>query len=58
MLRLYRIKLRRDIYKDFVALQTSVQEDDVEGSALDIESLEVFENIAYIITKHADLRTS
>ena len=51
--RLYRIKFRRDIYKDFAALQTSVQEGDEEGSNLDIESLEVFENIAYIMAKHA-----
>ena len=52
--RLYRIKFRRDIYKDFAALQTSVQEGDEEGSTLDIESLGVFENIAYIMAKHAD----
>ncbi|MBQ6211668.1 MAG: hypothetical protein IJJ57_02085, partial [Ruminococcus sp.] len=52
--RLYRIKFRRDIYKDFAALQTSVQEGDEEDSTLDIESLEVFENIAYIMAKHAD----
>lgn len=52
--RLYRIKFRRDIYKDFAALQTSVQDGDEEGSTLDIESLEVFENIAYIMAKHAD----
>ena len=52
--RLYRIKFRRDIYKDFAALQTSVQDGDEEGSNLDIESLEVFENIAYIMAKHAD----
>ena len=53
--RLYRIKFRRDIYKDFAALQTSVQEGDEDASTLDIESLEVFENIAYIMAKHADL---
>lgn len=52
--RLYRIKFRRDIYKDFAALQTSVKEGDEENSALDIESLEVFENIAYIMARHAD----
>ena len=58
--RLYRIKFRRDIYKDFAALQTSVQETgarlagDEGASTLDIESLEVFENIAYIMAKHAD----
>ena len=57
--RLYRIKFRRDIYKDFAALQTSVQETgarlagDEDASTLDIESLEVFENIAYIMAKHA-----
>ena len=52
--RLYRIKFRRDIYKDFAALQTSVQDGDEDTSTLDIESLEVFENIAYIMAKHAD----
>lgn len=52
--RLYRIKFRRDIYKDFAALQTSVQDGDEEGSTLDIESLEVFENIAWTMAKHAD----
>ena len=52
--RLYRIKFRRDIYKDFAALQNSVNNSDEEGSTLDIESLEVFENIAYIMAKHAD----
>ncbi len=52
--RLYRIKFQRDIYKDFAALQTSVQEGDAEESTLDIESLEVFENIAYIMAKHAE----
>ncbi len=52
--RMYRIKFRRDIYKDFAALQTSVKEGDEESSQLDIDSLEVFENIAYIMAKHAD----
>ena len=52
--RMYRIKFRRDIYKDFAALQTSVKDGDEESSELDIESLEVFENIAYIMAKHAN----
>ena len=52
--RLYRLKFRRDIYQDFAALQKSVGENTKESSALDIESLEVFENIAYIMAKHAD----
>ena len=47
--RLYRLKFRRDIYQDFAALQKSVGENTEKSSALDIESLEVFENIAYII---------
>ncbi len=52
--RLYRLKFKRDIYKDFAALQTDVREGDEENSTLDIESLEVFENIAFIMAKHAD----
>ena len=52
--RLYRLKFRRDIYQDFTALQKSVGEKTEDSSALDIESLEVFENIAYIMAKHAD----
>ena len=52
--RLYRLKFGRDIYKDFASLQTNVEEEDAEKSDLDIESLEVFENIAFIMAKHAD----
>ena len=52
--RLYRMKFGRDIYKDFAALQKSVSEGDEEKSSLNIESLEVFENIGYIMAKHAD----
>ena len=52
--RLYRLKFGRDIYKDFAALQKSVSEGDEDCSGLDFESLEVFENIAFIMAKHAD----
>ena len=52
--RLYRLKFRRDIYKDFSALKTEVTECDENKSEIGIESLEVFENIAYIMAKHAD----
>lgn len=58
--RLYRLKFHRDIYKDFAALQTNVNEaedEDTEASGLDIESLEVFENIAYVMAKHASPET-
>lgn len=52
--RLYRLKFGRDIYRDFASLQTNVEDEDAEKSGLDIESLEVFENIAFIMAKHAD----
>ena len=52
--RLYRLKFGRDIYRDFASLQKNVRKNDEKNSGLDIESLEVFENIAYIMAKHAD----
>jgi hypothetical protein len=52
--RLYRLKFGRDIYQDFASLQKDVQNGDESSSGLNIESLEVFENIAYITAKHAD----
>ena len=50
--RLYRLKFHRDIYKDFASLKTDVEEGDENKSELDIESLEVFENIAYIMANY------
>ena len=52
--RLFRLKFGRDIYKDFAALQKFVSEGDADNSGLDIESLEVFENIAYVMARHTD----
>ena len=52
--RLYRIKFGRDIYKDLRSLEKSVGDNDEESSSLDLFSLEMFENIAYIMAKHAD----
>ena len=54
LLRLYRAKFRKDIFKDFSALKDSVDESDEKNSGLGIESLEVFENIAWTMAKHAD----
>ncbi len=51
---LYRAKFRKDIFKDFSALKTSVDENDEKESGLGIESLEVFEAIAWCMAKHAD----
>ena len=52
--RLYRIKFGRDIYKDLAALEKVVGEGDENNSNLDLFSLEMFENIAYIMARHAD----
>ena len=51
--RMYRIKFGRDIYKDLRQLETSVGENDEDASGLDLISLEMFENIAFIMAKHA-----
>ena len=52
--RLYRIKFRRDIYKDLAQLEKAVDQNVEEGSMLDTFSLELFENIAFVMAKHAD----
>ena len=52
--RIYRIKFNRDIYKDLRSLEKAVGEGDEENSNLDLFSLEMFENIAYVMAKHAD----
>ena len=53
--RLYRIKFKRDIFKDLAKLEKSYKDQASEdGSALEIEDLEIFENVAYIMAFHAD----
>ena len=52
--RIYRIKFGRDIYKDLRQLEKAVGDNKEESSGLDTFSLEMFENIAYIMAKHAD----
>ena len=52
--RIYRNRFHRDIYKDLHDLQKSVDEEDPEASGLDTFSLELFEDISYIMAKHAD----
>jgi hypothetical protein len=52
--RIYRIKFQRDIYKDLAILEKAIGDGDEEVSNLDIFSLELFENIAYVMAKHAD----
>ena len=53
--RLYRIKFGRDIFKDLSRLEKSYKEKAGEdGSSMEIEDLEIFENVAYIMAFHAD----
>lgn len=52
--RIYRMKFHRDIYKDLSSLEKSIGDGDAEQSNLDMFSLEMFENIAYIMAKYAD----
>ena len=55
--RIYRLKFHRDIYKDLRDLEKAVDSSSAEESNLDLFSLEMFENIAYIMAKHADPST-
>ena len=52
--RIYRNRFHRDIYKDLRSLEKAVGEGDEQNSNLDLFSLEMFENIAYVMAKHAD----
>ena len=52
--RIYRLKFHIYIYKDLNALEKAVGDGTEESSNLDLFSLEMFENIAYVMAKHAD----
>lgn len=52
--RIYRLKFGRDIYRDLAALEKNIGENEEGKSNLDLVSLEMFENIAYVMAKHAD----
>ena len=52
--RIYRLRFHRDIYKDLRDLEKAVDSGDPESSTLDSFSLETFENIAYVMARHAD----
>ena len=52
--RIYRLKFQRDIYKDLKLLEKSIGAEDENSSNLDLFSLEMFENIAFVMAKHAD----
>ena len=52
--RIYRLKFQRDIYKDLRSLEKSIGNEDPKNSNLDLFNLEMFENIAFVMAKHAD----
>lgn len=52
--RLYRAKFKRDIFKDLSKLENSYTGNQTEGAEFQIEDLEIFENVAYIMAYHAD----
>lgn len=49
--RLYRIKFKRDIFKDLSKLEQSFK---INEGVFEIADLEIFENVAYIMAYHAD----
>lgn len=52
--RMYRVRFHRDIYRDLRNLEKAVKNGSEDNSDIDLLSLEIFENIAYIMAKHAD----
>ncbi len=52
--RMYRAKFGRDIMKDMANLQTAVDDGNKDASNLDFGTLELFENMAWVMAKHAD----
>jgi len=52
--RYYRFKFRRDIFSDMRDLMEAIDGSDGTISSLNINSLEMFENIAYMMAKYAD----
>ncbi len=58
--RLYRIKYRRDLITDMAAIHKQLQAQKAETGAepqlstLPVETLELFEDVAHIMAKHAD----
>ena len=55
--RMYRIKFKRDIFKDLTKLEKSYKDKGDGTKELEIEDLEIFENVAYIMALHGDSNT-
>lgn len=52
--RLYRLKFKRDIFKDLSKLEKAYNKKSGKDEDLQIDDLEIFENVAYIMAYHAD----
>lgn len=52
--RLYRIKFKRDIFKDLAKLEKAYSKKAKDDEDIEIDDLEIFENVAYIMAFHAD----
>ena len=52
--RIYRLKFKRDIFKDLSKLEKSYSKKGDDDEDIEIEDLEIFENVAYIMAYHAD----
>lgn len=50
----YRLKFGRDIFKDLAKLEKSYKGKANEGAEFQIDDLEIFENVAYVMAYHAD----
>ena len=52
--RLYRIKFGRDIMKDMKDIQEAMEKSEKGNEPIPMKMLEVLENVAYLMAKHAD----
>lgn len=52
--RLYRIKFGRDIFADLAKLSDGMEAAKTKQEQFQVTDLEVFENVAYMMAKHAD----
>ena len=52
--RLYRIKFGRDIMQDMRSIQQAIEKAEADQETIPVQMLEVFENVAYMMARHAD----
>ena len=52
--RLYRIKFGRDIMQDMKAIRDDIEKAQNGEKPIPVKTLEVFENVAYLMAKHAN----